>query len=348
MALHPLNNNIFLRYAGARTWIALIVLGLSACSTTFSNTGESDIASTVLPPFTPAITATDFISFDGIHLPLRSWMPEKKPQAVMVAVHGFNDYSYFIHDAASWFAQQGIAVYAYDQRGFGASPNHGIWPGGDLMMQDLHTLLTLIQQDFPDQPLFLLGESMGAAVALHALTSHTSQVEGVILSAPAVWGWKSMPFWQHWGLKMAAATMPSMTFTGESLQITASDNHDMLVALSRDPLVIKSTRVDAIYGLVELMQKGSEAVHKLHTPALILYGDKDEVIPKKSVMETFAKQLGTSNNQRLQIYKHGYHMLLRDLQAEVVWEDILSWMQDKHAPFTSERQRLSSSAIPQH
>jgi len=135
-----------------------------------------------------------------------------------------------------------------------------------------------------------------------------------------------------------------MTFTGESLQITASDNHDMLLALSRDPLVIKATRVDAIYGLVELMQKGSEAVHKLHIPTLILYGEKDEVIPKKPIIETFGKQIRTSNNQRLQLYKHGYHMLLRDLQAEVVWKDILSWMQDKHASFASEELGLSSSA----
>ena len=346
MALYSLINKAFLAHLGKRALIALIMLSFSTCSTTIIDTKQSLTPTTSNSPVpsTPEITASDFISFDGTHLALRSWIPKEPPRAVVIAVHGFNDYSHFIHDAASYFVQQSIAVYAYDQRGFGESANHGIWPGNHVMAQDLHTLLTLIQQEYPDQPLFLLGESMGAAVVLYTLAKYGSQTEGIILSAPAVWGWNAMPLWQRWGLKMAAATMPSMTFTGESLHIKASDNHDMLLALSRDPLIIKATRVDAIYGLVELMQAGSEAVH---TPALILYGEKDEVIPKKPILETLGKQVSRSNNQRLQLYKHGYHMLLRDLQAKVVWKDILNWMQDKHAPLPSERMGLSSSYNPQ-
>ncbi len=35
----------------------------------------------------------------------------------------------FAEDAAPWFADEGVALYAYDQRGFGGSPNRGIWAG---------------------------------------------------------------------------------------------------------------------------------------------------------------------------------------------------------------------------
>ncbi len=288
-----------------------------------------------------AITPSTFISFDGTELPLRNWLPEESVHSVMIAVHGFNDYSYFIHDTASHFAKQGIAVYAYDQRGFGNALNRGLWPGKQTMARDLQTFVSLIEQRFPEQPLFLLGESMGAAVVLHTAASHSIDVDGLILAAPAVWGWSSMPFWQRWGLTLAAHTMPSTTFTGESLHVMASDNRDMLIALSRDPLIIKATRVDTIYGLVNLMQAGFDAVEKVQIPALVLYGEKDEVIPKKPVLDTFGKPENRSDTQRLQLYNNGYHMLLRDLQADIVWQDILLWMQGRHALLPSEQQGLS-------
>src|SRR6476646_4295490 len=41
---------------------------------------------------TPAIQGADFLTRDGLHLPLRHWDAEK-PHAVLVALHGMSDYS---------------------------------------------------------------------------------------------------------------------------------------------------------------------------------------------------------------------------------------------------------------
>jgi hypothetical protein len=35
------------------------------------------------------------------------------------------------------------------------------------------------------------------------------------------------------------------------------------------------------------------------------------------------------------IYENGYHMLLRDLQAETVWTDIAAWITDRAQPLPS-------------
>src|SRR6185312_7174511 len=77
------------------------------------------------PPFQPVLTHQVLVASDGAHLPLRFWLPEDKPRAVILALHGFNDYSEaFALPAAQW-AKDGIATYAYDQRGFGAAPERG-------------------------------------------------------------------------------------------------------------------------------------------------------------------------------------------------------------------------------
>jgi len=288
-----------------------------------------------------SITEKSFISFDGARLPMRRWLPTGKAEAIVIALHGFNDYSLFIDNAAHFFAHHGMAVYAYDQRGFGQSPNRGRWPGKDAFAQDVQAFIKIIHARFPHTPLFLLGHSMGAAVALHTLASKQVKVDGIILVAPAITGWRTMPWWQRWGLKLAAYAMPWQTFTGQSLHIVASDNRDMLIALGRDPLVIKKTRVDTIYGLVDLMDAAWRATEKLRTPTLILYGERDQIIPEAVIPEAFGRSAGRNKSIRLQLYKNGYHMLLRDLQAEVVWRDIMVWIRNRKASLPSQQQGLS-------
>jgi alpha-beta hydrolase superfamily lysophospholipase len=66
---------------------------------------------------------------------------------------------------------------------------------------------------------------------------------------------------------------------------------------------------------------------RLRINSLLLYGEKDEIIPKKPVFE-FYKRLPLTGQKRQQmiLYENGYHMLLRDLQAEVVINDIVDWI----------------------
>ncbi len=295
-------------------------------------------------PLVPGLAAESFTSFDGVKLPLRRWLPKGNPEAIVIALHGFNDYSFFIDHAAIFFAKNGVAVYAYDQRGFGESPLRGRWPGKNAFAQDAQTVIHILHTRFPHTPLFLLGHSMGAAVALYGLTSKPVDVDGVILAAPAISGWNTMPWWQRWGLKLAAHTIPWKTFTGQSLHIVASDNRDMLIALGRNRLVIKETRVDTIYGLVNLMEAAYQSASALHVPTLILYGEKDEVIARAPVLESFGPMARNNDVIRLQLYKNGYHMLLRDLQAEVVWRDIIVWIHNRKALLPSQQQGLSSPA----
>ncbi|TLS77627.1 lysophospholipase [Mariprofundus erugo] len=320
------------RFSCPRIFAALLLplMLLTACGPRFMPPAALQV--------TPVMTDASLISFDGMRLPLRQWLPAEKPSAVVIALHGFNDYSNFIDVAARWWSARGIAVYAYDQRGFGGAPDHGRWPGKEAFALDLQAMVQLLHQHYPHTPLYLLGESMGAAVVLETLATKSVEVNGVILSAPAVWGWSSMPLWQQWGLRMAACVMPGARFTGESLGVMASDNIEMLRALGRDPLVIKATRVDTIYGLVELMQAGAQAVSAIRGPALVLYGEKDQVIPASAVAAAFAPVAGEQGLQLLQ-YRNGYHMLLRDRQAEVVWQDVLAWLQ--RAPLPSRNAGLS-------
>ncbi|HTQ34716.1 MAG TPA: alpha/beta fold hydrolase [Stellaceae bacterium] len=295
-----------------------------------------------VPPALPHPLLTDavFTTTDAEALPLRHWLPQGQPRAVILALHGFNDYSHAFDAPAKQWAKQGIATYAYDQRGFGGAPGRGFWAGSAALATDAVTAATLLRAKYPLTPLYLLGESMGGAVAVLAATGETgirpAAVDGVILAAPAVWTRASMEFLPRLALWAGVRLFPGAVFTGESLHILASDNIPMLIALGKDPMVIKGTRLDTIYGLVDLMDRTIKAAPHLTQPLLLMYGAHDAVIPADPV-RTFAGALPVSaaSRDRLAYYRQGYHMLLRDLEGKTVAADVASWILNRAAPLPS-------------
>ena len=274
---------------------------------------------------------------DGYVLPMKTWPATDKPAAVVLGIHGFNDYSNAFDEAANIFADNSIITYAIDQRGFGATEQHGIWAGSATLQSDLIAMVDLLCEKHADLPLFLLGESMGGAVIISAAQQvEQTCAEGVILSSPAVWGWQSMPWWQTVPLRLLAHTIPAVTLSGEGLDIHPSDNVEMLEELGRDSLVIKETRIDAIYGLTDLMEAAMKNSGSLKMPALILYGEHDEIIPQVAIcqMLNILSDSATSN-WRMILYPDGYHMLTRDLQAEVVIQDVMTWIHNQHTGMPS-------------
>jgi alpha-beta hydrolase superfamily lysophospholipase len=274
---------------------------------------------------------------DSYVLPMKTWQSTDNPAAVVLALHGFNDYSNAFNTTAESFADDSITTYAIDQRGFGATEQRGIWAGHTIMQSDLVATVNLLCNQHAGLPIFLLGESMGGAVILSAIRQvESSCVQGVILSAPAVWGWQTMPWYQTVPLRLLAHTFPGQTVTGDGLDITPSDNDEMLRALGRDPLIIKETRIDTIYGLTDLMEKALVNGAALEMPALILYGEHDEIIPPKPFCRLL-KNLPDrdTSHWRLVLYADGYHMLSRDLQGEVVIRDMLTWIRNQQSGLPS-------------
>ena len=178
---------------------------------------------------------------------------------------------------------------------------------------------------------------MGGAVTIVAMTGNNPPgVDGVILVAPAVWARETMPWYQRWLLAVTSHTVPWMELTGKGLRVSASDNREMLRSFGSDPLVIKATRIDTMYGLTNLMDEALARSEGLRVPTLVQYGKNDQVIPKEP---TFLMLEKMPAGARKAFYGEGYHMLLRDLQAEKPLADIAAWIADHRTrlPYGSER-----------
>lgn len=290
-----------------------------------------------------------FVAGDGIRMTVRSWAPKGPARAVVVALHGFNDYSNFFAAPGTWLADRGILSYAYDQRGFGDGAGRGLWAGAETYARDLADFVALARRTHPGLPVYVLGESMGGAVAIAAATGTGGarpDADGMILAAPAVWGRAAMAWYERAALWLTAHTIPTFRITPQGLDIQPSDNIEMLRALGRDWRVIKRTRVETIHGLVDLMDRALAAAPRFAAPALILYGGKDDIIPGRPTL-SLVRGLppAARGRQTFALYDGGHHMLLRDLNAEVVWRDILAWIENARAPLPSGADRRAARAL---
>jgi alpha-beta hydrolase superfamily lysophospholipase len=318
-----------LRYAGL---LALALLGLAACAPTVVSMG---------PPVTKPRLEADpqiddrIVTADGAELPLTVWKPNEPARAVILAVHGFNDYSNAFEDAAKDWAEAGIVTYAYDQRGFGRAPDRGLWVGTETLVSDLEAATRLVHAQCPKLPLYVLGESMGGAEVIVAAAEHRLPgASGTILVAPAVRGRETLNVFARAGLWFFAHTVPWLAGQpGGQPLFLPSDNIPMLRKYSRDPLVIKDTRIDTFYGLVGLMDDALAAAPYDDMPSLILIGAKDDLIPggPSKLLLTRLPPV-PPGDRRVAVYPKGYHMLLRDLDAELAIHDVAFWVLNPHAP----------------
>jgi alpha-beta hydrolase superfamily lysophospholipase len=283
-----------------------------------------------------------FVSFDGTRSPMQTWRaigPDGaaiKPWAVIVALHGMNDYAEAFVLPGPYLASHGITTYAYDQRGFGRSPSRGVWGGADLMTKDLRTAVALARAAHPDAVIAVVGESMGGAVAIAAFASDDPPAaDRLILAAPAVWGWDAQPITYRVALWLTAHIAPASRVEAPDWlvrHIMASDNIDELRRMGRDRNMIFRTRADTIYGLVSLMQQARQDIGRVRAPVLFQYGAHDQIIPKDAAFYA-ASHLKPTDHAAY--YANGYHLLTRDLGRRLVLDDIIAFIRNPSAPAPS-------------
>ncbi|GAA5942846.1 alpha/beta hydrolase [Sporobolomyces koalae] len=144
-------------------------------------------------------TTSDIVGPNATKFFTKTWLPASgtRTRAVVLFVHGFVEHIRRYDHVFPLYADQGIAVFAFDQRGFGQTafytPKHTqgqtTWPK---QFADLDFFTQHVREQFPrPTPLFLMGHSMGGAIALAYPTRSpplpnfvTADFAGVVSTSP--------------------------------------------------------------------------------------------------------------------------------------------------------------------
>jgi alpha-beta hydrolase superfamily lysophospholipase len=299
---------------------ALLCCMLAACVTPRVQTASTDMQE-------PRLDADVAVMADGARLPLRVWQAAGQPLAIVVGVHGLNDYAQGFERMGVFLAARGFTVYAFDQRGFGRTAEAGIWAGDERLADDAWQVARLLRARHPGVPLYAFGESMGGAVLLHALARHPpGWIDAVVLSAPAVWKRGSMRRYQRLPLNVLSHSLRGLKLSGRMLGREPSDDPTALAAWRNDPLVIRRTRVDVLWGVADLMDAVTLEPPTPGVPVLVLYGAHDEIVPPGPVC-AWLETLPASADWQTALYPSGWHLLTRSLDGARVLGDLAAWFE---------------------
>lgn len=278
---------------------------------------------------TPVATQQTLAAADGSRIAASEWGPGR-PAAVILALHGFGDHGQSTFaDAARVWAERDILTVAIDQRGFGRNPSRGLWPGEDALVADAVAASRQLRARFPCVPLTVVGHSMGGGVALAAAAQGLAG-EGIVLAAPAIWGGEYLNPIHRLLAWTAAVVVPDRRYTGRGIvKIRSTDNDEALRQMRKDPLYLGKPSSRELMGLIRVTDAARAAAERVDRPALLLLGDKDQIVPNRRVREVFATLRGPKDVVE---YPEGWHLLFRDLQAPNVWRDVADWALSRPAP----------------
>jgi alpha-beta hydrolase superfamily lysophospholipase len=138
-------------------------------------------------------TLTETITMsDDYKLVLHFWMPDNKPEKIVVLHHGMAEHSSRYAYVAQKLTDNNIALFAHDMRGHGESAEDETElgylsdkDGFNKITEDLHFLIKEIKNRFPGIPVFLLGHSFGSFVSQNFMEKHGTEINGCILSGTA-------------------------------------------------------------------------------------------------------------------------------------------------------------------
>ncbi len=284
-------------------------------------------------PVPPALMQSDTVLHlaDGAPTPARVWAPAGVPRAVVLALHGFNDSRDAYALPGPVWAADGLLVVAPDQRGFGAAPGRGFWPGTAALADDAAAMLAELRRRNPGVPVFAMGQSMGGAVLMVLATRPDAPaVDGWILLSPAVWGRAQQGPVLAASLFVAAGLAPGVTVTGGEvpLRIRASDNRAALLALVRNPLTLRRTRLDAVRGLTDVMDDAQAVAARLPGNTLLMYGAHDMLVSAPAMRRVW--RVAPASVRRA-VYPAGWHLLVQDLGRAGPIADVAAWTRNPAA-----------------
>jgi alpha-beta hydrolase superfamily lysophospholipase len=203
-----------------------------------------------------------------------------EPKAGLIIVHGIAEHADRYRHVAEALASQGIACFAYDQRG------HGKFPGtrthvGDFteFANDLESVGQSVRARFPSLPLFVWGHSMGSVVATLAAIDGLRWARGVISSGCALDAMPKLEGAAGVALRIAAALAPRFRI---SLGIDATALTQVIEIQQEhmnDPLVPRTASLKLLYGFAMACRRCYTDAPKITLPWLAVHGEADKVCP---------------------------------------------------------------------
>lgn len=285
-------------------------------------------------------------------------VPDSKPRAVVQIAHGIAEHIDRYRPFMEFLADKGFVVAGNDHLGHGKSirvpEEQGFFAEKDgwwRVVDDMDKLHDIMSNEYPELPYVLFGHSMGSFLTRTYLIKHPDKYDGVILSGT---GHQSPAL--VLGGNAAASVMAKLNGAmgdGAKLDSLAFGTYLNKIEnprtkfdwLSRDTEQVDKYIADPLCGFVgkiglyrDMMQgikfitdKKNIAQMNKEKPVYFMSGDGDPVGDYGKGVERAYKAFCDAglHDVFMRLYPGGRHEMLNETNKEQVYQDILSWLNEK-------------------
>lgn len=300
-----------------------------------------------------------FLSNDGktaVHAV--KWTPDTgEYNAILQITHGMVEFIERYIPFAEFLTTKGYMVVGHDHIGHGQSvasqDDWGYFCEGspsDILVEDMHKLRTMIQEDNPKVPYFMLGHSMGSFMLRKYLAVHNEKLRGAIIMGTGFIPENMTKLAlmltsvvaKLRGERHRSKLIQSLAFgadykgfdmTGENPEDSwLTKDVDIVNTYYNEPRCTYMFTVNGYKGLFEAVnyscnpENAAKIPKKL--PLFIVSGEQDPVGGLgKGVKDVYDMYKAADMlDLTYKLYENDRHEILNEIDKQVVFEDLLAWM----------------------
>lgn len=273
--------------------------------------------------------------------PCLSWVePGRKPWLALLCVHGLGLYNGSWEAFGKRLSPYGIAVYAIDVRGFGSWMNAKGHQQVNFQkcLNDVQDVLKSIRLANPKTPVYIMGESMGGAIALQATALYPHLIDGLISAVPAGDRFKQKRTDLTVALHMLDGYSKQFDI-GKEIVDQATNSPSLRKEWETDPLSRMDLSPKNLIQFQDFMNRNHARAKEItKTPVIIFQGCLDKLVKPEGTIEIF-DELKTPD-KTLELVANAEHLIFEENQFDDHDIDVLTAWLDKHC-----KRGLSADAI---
>jgi Lysophospholipase len=246
-----------------------------------------------------------------IEVPCRAWLPNNvQPKALLLCVHGLGLNSDAFNEFGQQMKNEGIGVFAVDVRGFGTWMRLKGKTECDFKscISDVVKALKVLHSAYPEKPIFVLGESMGGAIAMRVAAEHPDLIDGLVSSVPTGDRFHKTKYQLKVALQLVTLRGGKQIDVGTRVIEQATDDPALQTIWKDDPLNRLKLSSKELLHFQRFMNENHETAKRIDkTPVLFLVGLSDKLAKPEGTIELFNEV--TAADKKLVTIRSAEHLI---------------------------------------
>jgi len=269
------------------------------------------------------ITEGTFNGVGGTELFFRVIEPLTAPKAAVILVHGHGDHSGGLQNLSTSLVNNKYMVYALDLRGHGKSAGkRGFIQSWDEFRGDLHEFRNLVALDQPEQPLYIVGHSLGGLITLEYALDHSASISGIIAISPAI-SYEVKPL-EQLGITIMGKVKPDYSINKSRRIFLMKKNTAMRAKYYSDRLRHNIVTPGLGSGLIQAISRLENQAQLIKLPILLQYGLDDKITPPTKLNQFFHRV--ASKDKQLYEYPLAKHRPFDEEGKKKFLGDLVGWL----------------------